>query len=150
MSEVGNRFVIGDAIARARLAWISETSRRLADQGYRDFRRSDTAVLRRLRAGPAALVDLAGALQVSRQATRKIVASLEERGHVVLSSDPSDARRTQVALTRRGARYARAVVDVAAALNSEVRDSVSERDLAATTRVLADLATRWRVGETSR
>lgn len=143
MSEDSRAFAIGDAIALARLAWVTETSRRLATKGYLNFRRSDTAVLRRLRAGPAALVDLAVVLHVSRQAARKVVTGLEQRGYVTISRDPDDARRSRVVLTTEGVRYARVVVRTAELLNAEVRAMVEAEDLATTAKILGTVASEW-------
>lgn len=143
MSEAPAAFFIGDSIALARLAWVNETSRRLASMGYLDFRRSDTAALRRLRAGPAALGELAGALHVSRQAARKVVASLEQRGYVTLTRDRNDARRSHIVLTTAGVQYAIEVVRTAESLNEEVREMVDAEDLARATKVLKIVAARW-------
>jgi len=97
-------------------------------------------LMRRLRAGPAALVDLARLLGVSRQAIRKFVASLEERGYVTVERDTADGRRCLVTLTPAGEAYARAVRDVARALNHDVARQIDEGALAVTLEVLTTLA----------
>jgi DNA-binding MarR family transcriptional regulator len=88
-------------------------------------------------------MELADVLRVSRQAARKSVTSLETRGHVTLSRDPTDARRTHVALTSSGQRYARTVTQVARALNSELHAAVAEKELANTIKLLTSIVSRW-------
>jgi len=68
------------------------------------------------------------------------VASLEERGYVTVERDTSDGRRSLVTLTPAGEAYARAVRDVARALNHDVARQIDEGALAVTLEVLTTLA----------
>jgi DNA-binding MarR family transcriptional regulator len=134
---------LGDAIARARLAWLQETNERITREGFTGFRRSDTAIVRQLRAGPSAVVDVARTLHVSRQAARKALANLEERGFVTLDRDPEDARRTRVTLTTTGRRYAATVIGVSESLNAEVGAVLDPHELDVTLNVLRRVSSQW-------
>ena len=89
-----------------------------------------------LHRGSRALGEFAGTLGGSRQATRKVVTGLVERGYATLESDPRDARRRHVILTAVGHAYADAVLDTVHALNADVTEKVSADDLAGAVSVL--------------
>jgi DNA-binding MarR family transcriptional regulator len=114
--------------------------------GYAEFRRSDTAILRRLRVGPAAFVELADVVHVSRQAIRKFIEGLDTRGYVSIVRDEGDARRSMVSLTSSGEKYADAVIDVARTLHSEVARVVDSADMATAVGVLATVTDKWAAG----
>jgi DNA-binding MarR family transcriptional regulator len=126
----------GDVLALARLHWVREMSRRLDRLGYHDVRRSDAFVVRRLLRGPVPVGRLGEGLAITRQAARRVVDGLEQRGLATTVRDPSDARRLNVVLTPEGTRYARAVVDVVHALNGELAARVAPGDLEVAVSVL--------------
>ena len=137
MSEVSDEVLgFGDSLALARLAWIRETAARLEQKGFAEYRRSDAFVLRRLHRSPSSLGTLGGELAMTRQGARKIIDTLVERGYARIAPDPADARKSNVVLTKRGGNYARAIQNVIAAMNAELHDDVSERDLESAARVL--------------
>ncbi len=143
MKVSSRELAFGDALALARLRWVQESQRRVNAFGYEHFKRSDTVVLRRLRHGPAALVDLTDVVGVSRQATRKIVEGLRERGYVDMKRDELDARKTLVTLSEDGQRYAEVLSQVATAMNADVArdiDNVMLRDALA---ALSVVSVRW-------
>ncbi len=129
--------LFGDVLALARERWVQEMSLRLATKGYRDYRRSDAFAMRLLASGPHALGELTRPHGRSRQAARKIVTGLIERGFASLETDPTDARRRRVRLTPSGEAYAKAVVDTLTALNHELASSVNPQDLATAISVLS-------------
>jgi DNA-binding MarR family transcriptional regulator len=128
--------LFGDLLALARQRWVSAMALSLAAKGYPDYRRSDALALRVLHREWRALGELAAPLGGSRQATRKVVAGLVERGYATLESDPRDARRRRVILTSLGREYANAVVETVNALNRELTEKVSPEDLAGAVSVL--------------
>lgn len=128
--------LFGDLLALARARWVSAMAASLAAKGYPGYRRSDALALRVLRRDSRALGELAAPLDGSRQAARKVVTGLVERGYATLESDPRDARRRQVNLTSLGRTYADAVLDSVNALNREVTEKVSSEDLAGAVSVL--------------
>jgi DNA-binding MarR family transcriptional regulator len=128
--------LFGDLLALARARWVSAMAASLAAAGYPGYRRSDALALRVLRRDSRALGELAAPLSGSRQAARKVVTGLVERGYATLESDPRDARRRQVTLTSLGRTYADAVLDSVNALNREVTEKVSSEDLAGAVSVL--------------
>jgi DNA-binding MarR family transcriptional regulator len=131
-----DRPLFGDVLALARERWVREMARRLAARGYDEYRRSDAFALRFLAMGPHALGEFAVPLRGSRQAARKIVTGLIERGYASLETDPEDARRRRVHLTRAGREYARAVTQTVNALNRELTSKVDPDDLATALSVL--------------
>lgn len=134
-------YAFGDMLALARHRWVTEIARDLAGMGYRDYRRSDAAIVRMLQRGPAPIGRIGDALGISRQAARKAVAVLERRGFVRAQRDGDDARQVNARLTHRGERYAIAVVSVLDRLNDELASRVDARDLASALTVLRAVVT---------
>jgi DNA-binding MarR family transcriptional regulator len=129
-------YLFGDLLALARQSWVQQMAARLGEAGYGDYRRSDAAALRLLRRRPASVGELGTALGVTRQAGRKVVDGLLERGYASTQRDSADARRLNVALTSAGQRYATAITGVISELNAELAARVDESQLAATDVVL--------------
>ena len=129
-------YLFGDLLALARQSWVRQMATRLAAVGYADYRRSDAAALRLLRRRAASVGELGSALEVTRQAARKVADGLEQRGYARTERDAEDSRRLNVVLTPAGRRYAAAVVDVIEALNLELSQRVDRAQLAAADAVL--------------
>jgi len=129
-------YLFGDLLALARLSWVRQMAARLEQLGYRDYRRSDAAVMRLLRRGPVPVGRLGSVLGVSRQAARKVVDGLARRDYALTERDLHDSRRLNVVLTPTGEAYARAVVEVMAAINHELTEKVDPAQLAAAEEVL--------------
>jgi len=129
-------YLFGDLLALARENWVAEMSRRLEARGYSGYRRSDAAAMRLLRGGPIPIGRAAQLLGVTRQAARKGVAALEQRGYARTERDPADARRLNVVLSAAGRAYADAVVEVLGALNRELGERVEREQLIAADAVL--------------
>lgn len=104
--------------------------------GYRDYRRSDAVVVRMLSARSMSVGKLGEALGVTRQAARKVVRGLEQRGLATTERDRFDARQVMVVLTTNGKAYERALSDVIDRLNGELTERVDRAHLAATDSVL--------------
>jgi hypothetical protein len=121
--------LFGDLLALARRSWVLEMAQRLEGLGYRDYRRSDAIILRWLRNGPMPLSQLA-------MAARKLVGGLVVREFAVVERDRVDARRLNVALTSYGREYARKVLDVVTALNTELEDKLDPYDVVVAKAVL--------------
>jgi DNA-binding MarR family transcriptional regulator len=137
-STAQHRF--GDLLALARLHWVRQMAQALAAAGYDDYRRSDAAVMRLLLREPLPIGRLGEATGVTRQAARKIVHGLEQRGFAVTARDRSDSRQTNVLLTASGVRYAAAIVAVIEELNNTLASRVDTADLEAAARVLREVA----------
>jgi len=131
-----NPYRFGDMLALARQSWVHRMAAELADRGFADYRLTDAATLRRLRRGPASVGELGVPLGVTRQAARKVVRGLEERGYASTQVDAGDARRLNVILTPAGRGYADAVTEVIAGLNRAVAARVAADQLAAADAVL--------------
>jgi DNA-binding MarR family transcriptional regulator len=128
--------LFGDLRALARGSWVREMAQRLETLGYHDYRRSDAAALRWLSHGRVPLSELTTPLGVSRQAARKVVDGLVERGYARVERDPDDARRLNVTLSESGEHYARAVIDVVSKLNSDLDARIDAYDLVVVKAVL--------------
>lgn len=133
-STVQYRF--GDLLALARQDWVQQMADRLAELGYGDYRRTDALAMRALARRQRTISELGVTFGVSRQAARKIVNGLRARGLVTESRDEHDARRVNIGLTEEGHAYAVAVVEVIAALNSELIERVPPELLRAADTVL--------------
>ncbi len=120
---------LGDLLALARRAWVRQMGEGLHRRGFDDYRRSDALVFRVLRRGPLPVGRLGAALGTTRQAARKVVDGLEQRGYVTTGPDRRDARRTNVVLTESGERYADAVMDVVEELNRDLAERVDPEAL---------------------
>jgi DNA-binding MarR family transcriptional regulator len=90
----------------------------LAERGYEDVRPVHDFAMRAIAAGADDASELGRRLSVSKQAAAKTVAVLEERGYVVRSSDPLDARRKRLQVTPLGFE----VMRVGEAVFDELRD----------------------------
>jgi DNA-binding MarR family transcriptional regulator len=147
-------YPFGDMLALARQSWLGQLAGRLEALGYPGYARSDSAVIRFLRRGPAPVGQLGAVLGVTRQAARKSADNLQERGYVTLARDARDTRQVNVTLTPAGHAYAAALTAVIAELNREVAQRVSPAQLAAADAVLRaalfDDSTRQRAGRLPR
>jgi|SRR5579875_1940655 len=126
----------GDLLALARQSWIAQLTAGLAAAGYPGYRRSDAAAVRLLRRAPMPVGRLGDALGITRQAARKVVTGLEQRGFASAQRDPRDARQLNVLLTDDGQAYADAMATVIARLNRSVARRVPAEQLAAADTVL--------------
>jgi DNA-binding MarR family transcriptional regulator len=126
----------GDLLALARGHWVRQMAERVERAGFDDYRRSDAAVVRLLSRRPSPIGQIGAALGVTRQAARKFVTGLEQRGHVVTVRDASDARQVNVALTPRGDRYARAIEEAIDALDRRLEGRIEPAQLLAADAVL--------------
>ena len=122
--------MFGDLLALARLSWVRQMTDRLGRLGYADYRRSDAGALRMLYRGPVSVGRLGTELGMTRQAARKVIDGLEQRGFVHTERDAQDSRVLNVILTSDGTAYARAVFEVIFALNREFGERVDPAQLA--------------------
>ncbi len=136
MTTDANPYRFGDLLALARQSWVHRMAAELADRGFADYRLTDAATLRRLRRGAASVGELSVPLGVTRQAARKVVRGLEERGYASTEADADDRRKLNVVLTSAGRAYADAIIEVIAALNRAVAARVAADQLAAADAVL--------------
>lgn len=137
-------FSFGDLLALSRQSWIKQLTRRLDDLGYRDYRPTDSAAARLLDAGPLSVGQLGWLLGVTRQAARKVIQGLEDRGLATVEPDESDGRKSNAVLTPLGRKYAAAIISVVEELNAKVASSVSPDDFAVAGAVLRSvLADAW-------
>lgn len=129
-------YAFGDLLALARQSWVAQMASGVGAMGYADYRRSDAAVVRLLQRAPLSIGRLGEALGVTRQAARKVVQGLENRGFATTARDERDSRQVNIVLTPEGESYARAVVAVIERLNRDISKRVDPAQLAAADTVL--------------
>jgi DNA-binding MarR family transcriptional regulator len=81
---------------------VDAASSELASRGFDDFRPIHEFALRAIAAGADSASDLGRRTAVSKQAAAKTIAVLRERGYVMSSPDPTDARRKRLQVTSLG------------------------------------------------
>ena len=130
-------YLFGDLLALARLRWIREMAAAAAEYGYLDYRAADAVLVRLLRRrGSVAIGGIGSRLGVTRQAARKLVNGLEQRGYAAEVRDQHDTRVIRVQLTVEGEAYADAVIEVIHTLNRKLTERVGTADLAVADAVL--------------
>jgi DNA-binding MarR family transcriptional regulator len=135
VTQNANPYRFGDLLALARQSWTRGMDRELADRGFTEYRIAD-AVVRRLRRGPVPVGQLGADLGVTRQAARKVVRALQQRGYASTEPDADDARKLNVILTADGHAYASAIIEVIAGLNRALAARVTPDQLAVADTVL--------------
>ena len=136
MTSNANPYRFGDLLALARQSWVHRMAAELENRGFGGYRLTDAATLRRLQRGPASVGALSVPMGVTRQAARKVVRGLEERGYASTQADADDARKLNVILTSAGHAYADAIIEVIAELNGAVAARVTADQLATADAVL--------------
>jgi DNA-binding MarR family transcriptional regulator len=96
---------------------------RLAEAGFDDIRRPFGFIFRAVAKDGATINELADLLEVSKQATSKIIDDMEARGYVTRFESPDDRRSKIVRLTERGTR----AMQTALRLNRELEASLESR-----------------------
>jgi DNA-binding MarR family transcriptional regulator len=134
--ESNPAYRFGDLLALTRQSWLGQMASRLERYGYTDYRRTDAATLRMLWQGPLPVGHLGEVMGVTRQAARKVIDGLEQRGYATTERDSRDTRQLNVTLTPVGRDYARAIIHVIQQLNREVAERVTPAQLAAADAVL--------------
>jgi DNA-binding MarR family transcriptional regulator len=81
---------------------VDAATSELASRGYEDFKPIHEFALRAIAAGADSASDLGRRTSVSKQAAAKTIKVLVERGYVVSSPDPVDARRKRLQVTSLG------------------------------------------------
>ncbi len=101
------------AIAYRRL--VDDLHDELRRRGWTDVRPAFGFLLLAVRNGPRTATDLAAVLETSKQATSKLIESMQAAGYL-RSADAPDGRRRPVELTDRGAALLDEVEDIYATL----------------------------------
>lgn len=94
-----------DLLALARATWLAQRVAASGECGYLGYRGTDAWVTRRL----LAITQVGPLLGITRQAGRKIIDGLLDRGYAATEPDTQDRRRVNVILTPAGHVYAAAV-----------------------------------------
>src|SRR6478735_4029264 len=127
-------------LGSARATYGMAMRRHLADGGFDDVPPRGMAVIGGIaRNGPCAQQDLAGFLDVSKQAASQLIDTLVTRGYVRRALDGQDRRRMVVSLTPRGAEAAAASAAGLDRVDAGLAKLVAADDLATTRRVLGEL-----------
>jgi DNA-binding MarR family transcriptional regulator len=113
---------------------LAATSRCLVDRmqagheaaGFPGVRSPHGFVLRSLRDGGLTLTELAGRLDVTKQAVLKVVDEMEERGLVERVPRTDDRRAKEIRLTRRGRAVSTTALKTSAAIEAELRADLGD------------------------
>lgn len=81
---------------------VDAATTELASRGYEDFKPVHEFALRAIAAGADSASDLGRRTSVSKQAAAKTIMVLRERGYLLSTPDPNDARRKRLQVTSRG------------------------------------------------
>jgi DNA-binding MarR family transcriptional regulator len=93
---------LGILVLLAYQGFVRQLHDDMAAHGYDDLGRSDGVVFRMLNRQPRTVSDLADKLEITKQGAAQIIDDMQDRGYVVRTPDPSDARAKLVALSPRG------------------------------------------------
>lgn len=119
-------------------AWFDEALlTRLADSGGPTLSPTRSRAFLALSGGPIRVSDLARELDISRQATHKLLDSLEEDGLIERRTDERDHRAHLVRLTDRGLEVARHAGSILRDLETELIDRIGTRHVEALRQALA-------------
>jgi DNA-binding MarR family transcriptional regulator len=135
---------LGYLLRQAHHAFATAMEDRLRAHG---LTRPQFGVLSVLVADPGlSAADLARAAMVTPQAITPLVASLERRGLIRRVPHPAHGRVLQLFATDAGAAKVREAYPAVIALEEQIAQGLSERQLAAVKRWLVDVATTMRAG----
>jgi DNA-binding MarR family transcriptional regulator len=102
---------------------------RLAEAGFDDQRPSDDAAFAHIPPEGIRLTDLARRAGVSKQAMAEVVASLESRGYVERTPDPTDGRARLIRFSQRGWASVDVALDALEAAEQDLRAELGDRTL---------------------
>ena len=99
---MSNEWELASGVLRLSAQLVDGVQRGLADRGFDDVRPVHGFAFAVLSTDTATAADLAGALDVSKQAAGQLVDHLVERGYVTRVRDEHDRRVRRLVLTARG------------------------------------------------
>ncbi|MEP7111639.1 MAG: MarR family transcriptional regulator [Ilumatobacteraceae bacterium] len=137
MTERDQTVPIARLLAMSYRLLIDGLHSRLQDQGWNDVRPAYGFVLLATRDNSTTSTELAAVLGVSKQATSKLIDSMEEAGYVRRSTDSRDARLRSVELAERGHRLLDAVEAIYRDLEAEWVAVIGQRAVEQTRRNLS-------------
>ncbi len=123
-------------LAGAHRSSVAALRAALGRAGMGDLPISAYRVVTGLAREAAGLGDLVNRLRVSKQAMSRVVELLVQRGYCLRTPDPTDGRRSILALTDRGRHAAREIVRAFDRFDHELAARVDVADVAAARRVL--------------
>ncbi|WP_425546344.1 MarR family winged helix-turn-helix transcriptional regulator [Agrococcus versicolor] len=92
---------------------------------------------------PMSITDLGTAIGIDQPRASRVVQMLQAEGHVRRESDPSDARRTRIAVTAKGRAHADAHRERRAAPVAEALEALDADERAQLAHLLARLVEAW-------
>jgi DNA-binding MarR family transcriptional regulator len=129
-------------IAGANRALAERLRDDLAVAGFDGMRPGFGFVMRGLGEGTVTLTELADQLDVSKQALKKVIDEMQERGLVERRPHESDRRAKLLALSAFGRKARAAALATSAAIESELREQVGDEAVAAARIVLLEFIER--------
>jgi DNA-binding MarR family transcriptional regulator len=108
---------------------IDRLHERLRSQGWSDVRPTFGYVLLAARSAPVTSTELAALMGTTKQATSKLLETMERSGYVERQVDAGDARQRPVTLTPRGHELLTSVESIYDDLEREWADAIGQRNL---------------------
>jgi DNA-binding MarR family transcriptional regulator len=127
--DKADEVVIPALLRAARGAYGHAVRERLAAGGFDDMPKNGPYVLGGMANHGHPLASLVRELGVSKQAASQLIDTLVLRGYLERSIDPGDRRRMSVELTSHGVAAAAAVREGVTAVDAELEEMLSEREL---------------------
>jgi DNA-binding MarR family transcriptional regulator len=119
----------------------------LERRGWSDVRPSFGFVLLAARDEPTTSTALAELMGITKQATSKLLDTMEAAGYVTRSIGSDDARQRLVTLTKRGAKLLAVVEDIYAAIEGEWTKIIGATHVEQMRRDLVEVLSRTHEGE---
>lgn len=129
-------------IAGANRALAERLRDDLAEAGFSGMRPGFGYVMRAVGEGAATLTDLAGRLDVSKQALKKVIDEMGAVGLVERRPHEADRRAKLIALSEDGLRARAAALATSAAIERELRERIGDDAVDAAREVLLDFVER--------
>jgi len=139
-SQETEPYLIGALLAIVAQALFGRTERRLAEEGFPDYRPTHRPVFQYLSPDGSRITDLAERAQITKQSMGELVRYLEERGYVERVPDPRDGRAVLIRRTERGWALNRTARRLVQEIQDEWAAALGEEEMEHLLRLLQRLA----------
>lgn len=128
---------LGRALALAMRLVVDDMHERLAALGFDDLRPAFGYVLNAAASASPTASDVAALLGITKQGAAKLLVEMEQKGYIMRTDSPDDARARPVELTERGRTARAAAARAQGDIEREWERLSSRADVAALRRVLS-------------
>lgn len=110
---------LGRLLLRAYRVFSSQAVEKLEKRGYEGISTAHTMMLMNIDMKGMQLTQLGEKIGISRQAITNLVQSMEQKGYLIRSADPSDKRASIVSLTKSGWELIKDIVEIKGEIEEE-------------------------------